>query len=294
MEKQLNDFTNYLEQVRKSSRNTVLSYRRDLEKFAAFLKDQGLTEPERVNETTLNAYVLLMERENFAASTISRNIAALKAFYDYLNKYQGMTRNPAEKLKAPKIEKKTPEVLSVEEVTRLLEQPSGRNNKELRDKAMLELMYATGIRVSELVSLTIDDVNVQGGYIRCAEHGRERIIPIGSVARMSMRQYLKMARPAMLSDGNNRILFTNCNGQPMSRQGFWKILKQYAGRAGIATDITPHTLRHSFAAHLIENGADLRSVQEMLGHSDISTTQIYLKMNPGRIRDIYTNAHPRA
>lgn len=294
MEKQLSYFTEYLEKVRKSSHNTVLSYRRDLEKFAGFMRSQGIVDLERVNETTLNAYVLLMEREQFAASTISRNIAALKAFFDYLTRYQGFPANPAQKLKAPKIEKKAPEVLTVEEVTRLLEQPAGRNNKEIRDKAMLELMYATGIRVSELVSLTIDDVNVQAGYIRCAEHGKERIIPIGSVARVSMRQYLKQARPAMLSDSNNRILFPNCSGQAMSRQGFWKILKQYAGKAGIETDITPHTLRHSFAAHLIENGADLRSVQEMLGHSDISTTQIYLKMNPTRIRDIYANAHPRA
>ncbi len=294
MEKQLNFFTEYLEQIRKSSRNTVLSYRRDLEKFAGFLKNQGITDLKRVNETTLNAYVLLMEREQFAASTISRHIAALKAFFDYMVRYQGFSLNPAEKLKAPKIEKKAPEVLTVEEVTRLLEQPAGRSNKEIRDKAMLELMYATGIRVSELVSLTIDDVNVQAGYIRCADHGKERIIPIGSVARMSMRQYLKQARSAMLADGSSRILFPNCSGRAMSRQGFWKILKQYAGKAGIEADITPHTLRHSFAAHLIENGADLRSVQEMLGHSDISTTQIYLKMNPTRIRDIYTNAHPRA
>lgn len=159
---------------------------------------------------------------------------------------------------------------------------------------MLELMYATGIRVSELVSLTIDDINVQAGYIRCSERGRERIIPIGSVARISLRQYLKQARPAMISDDSSAILFPNYSGRPMSRQGFWKILKQYAAKAGIESDITPHTLRHSFAAHLLENGADLRSVQEMLGHSDISTTQIYLKMNTGRIRDIYSHTHPRA
>lgn len=294
MEQQLSKFIEYLEQVRKSSRNTILSYKRDLEKFSVYLKKQGITDLDRVNETTLNSYILLMEKEKFAASTISRNIAALKAFFEYLIHYEGKISNPAGKLKAPKIEKRAPEVLTVEEVTRLLEQPAGRNNKELRDKAMLELMYATGIRVSELVSLTVDDVNVQAGYIRCAERGKERIIPIGSVARVSMRQYLKQARSAMLSDSSSHILFTNCSGQPMSRQGFWKILKQYAVKAGIEADITPHTLRHSFAAHLIENGADLRSVQEMLGHSDISTTQIYLKMNPGKIRDIYSNTHPRA
>lgn len=294
MEQQLDNFIHYLEDVRKSSRNTVLSYKRDLEKFLAFLDSQEISDLESVNETTMNAYILMMEQEQFATSTISRNIAALKSFFDYLERNEKYQGNPAARLKAPKIEKKAPEVLTVAEVTRLLEQPAGRNNKELRDKAMLELMYATGIRVSELVSLTVNDINVQAGYIRCSERGRERIIPIGSVARISLRQYLKQARPAMLADDSSSILFPNCSGQPMSRQGFWKILKQYAAKAGIDADITPHTLRHSFAAHLLENGADLRSVQEMLGHSDISTTQIYLKMNTGRIRDIYSNTHPRA
>ena len=294
MEQQLDNFIHYLEAVRKSSRNTILSYKRGLEKFAAFLDAQAVVDLTDVNETTMNAYILMMEQKQFATSTISRNIAALKSFFDYLERYENHQGNPAARLKAPKIEKKAPEVLTVAEVTRLLEQPAGRNNKELRDKAMLELMYATGIRVSELVSLTIDDINVQAGYIRCSERGRERIIPIGSVARISLRQYLKQARPAMISDDSSAILFPNYSGQPMSRQGFWKILKQYAAKAGIESDITPHTLRHSFAAHLLENGADLRSVQEMLGHSDISTTQIYLKMNTGRIRDIYSHTHPRA
>ena len=294
MEQQLDNFIHYLEAVRKSSRNTILSYKRDLEKFADFLDAQAVVDLTDVNETTMNAYILMMEQKQFATSTISRNIAALKSFFDYLERYENHQGNPAARLKAPKIEKKAPEVLTVAEVTRLLEQPAGRNNKELRDKAMLELMYATGIRVSELVSLTIDDINVQAGYIRCSERGRERIIPIGSVARISLRQYLKQARPAMISDDSSAILFPNYSGQPMSRQGFWKILKQYAAKAGIESDITPHTLRHSFAAHLLENGADLRSVQEMLGHSDISTTQIYLKMNTGRIRDIYSHTHPRA
>ena len=294
MEQQLDHFIHYLEDIKKSSRNTILSYKRDLEKFLAFLSSQEIASLVSVNETTMNAYILTMEEQQFATSTISRNIAALKSFFDYLSQYEHYTVNPTMHLKAPKIEKKAPEVLTVEQVTKLLEQPAGRNNKELRDKAMLELMYATGIRVSELVSLTIDDINVQAGYIRCSERGRERIIPIGSVARISLRQYLKLSRQAMLTDHNSRILFPNCSGQPMSRQGFWKILKQYAAKAGIEADITPHTLRHSFAAHLLENGADLRSVQEMLGHSDISTTQIYLKMNTGRIRDIYTQTHPRA
>ena len=205
-----------------------------------------------------------------------------------------IAQDPAERLKAPKIEKKMPGILTVEEVTLLLNQPSGSSNKEIRDKAMLELLYATGIRVSELISLTMDDINLTSGYIRVNEGSRERIIPFGSVARQSLKNYLKNARAGMIATENEKVLFTNCSGQPMSRQGFWKVLKQYAKRAGIEEDITPHTLRHSFAAHLVENGADLHSVQEMLGHSDVSTTQIYAKLTSNRIKEVYSKAHPRA
>lgn len=294
MNQYIEDFVEYLISVKKSSKNTVLSYKRDLLKFAAFLADNGITDVKKINYTVMNSYMLMMEREKFAASTISRNIATLKAFFTYLQKEHIVDSDPASLLKAPKIEKKLPGILSVDEVSLLLAQPSGTSNKEIRDKAMMELLYATGIRVSELISLRISDVNLQNGYICCKDGLRERIIPFGHAAGEALKNYLIQSRQAMLHTENEDILFTNCNGQPMSRQGFWKVLKQYAKRAGIETDITPHTLRHSFAAHLVENGADLHSVQEMLGHSDVSTTQIYAKMTNNRIKEVYSRAHPRA
>ncbi len=294
METYIAGFVKYLTEIKKSSKNTILSYQRDLHKFFAYLEDARVKDIKKVNNTNLNSYVLLMEKENFAASTVSRNIATLKAFFNYLFKQGIVAQDPAERLKAPKIEKKMPGILTVEEVTLLLNQPSGSSNKEIRDKAMLELLYATGIRVSELISLTMDDINMTSGYIRVNEGSRERIIPFGSVARQSLKNYLKNARAGMIATENEKVLFTNCSGQPMSRQGFWKVLKQYAKRAGIEEDITPHTLRHSFAAHLVENGADLHSVQEMLGHSDVSTTQIYAKLTSNRIKEVYSKAHPRA
>ena len=199
----------------------------------------------------------------------------------------------AETLHAPKIEKKMPEILSTDEVVRLLEQPSGDTAKEIRDKAMLELLYATGIRVTELITLKLSDVNLQMGYIVCRDNGKERVIPFGNEAKSALIRYLEGTRSAMIKDAESEYLFANCSGQPMSRQGFWKLIKYYAKKAGIVADITPHTLRHSFAAHLVENGADLRSVQEMLGHSDISTTQIYVNMNRNRLREVYAKAHPR-
>lgn len=287
-------FVNYLQDVKKSSKNTILSYQRDLNKFFIYLDEMKMNDITKVNNTSLNSYILMMEKENFKTSTISRNIATLKAYFNYLFKQGVITQDPAELLKAPKIEKKIPGILTIDEINLLLSQPSGNSNKEIRDKAMLELLYATGIRVSELISLTVDDINVNAGYIRCHENSKERIIPYGSVARTAIKNYLKDARPGMIATDNEKILFTNCNGQSMSRQGFWKVLKQYAKRAGIEGEITPHTLRHSFAAHLVENGADLHSVQEMLGHSDVSTTQIYAKMTNNKIKEVYAKAHPRA
>lgn len=294
MESYIEGFVKYLTEIKKSSKNTILSYQRDLRKFFAYLGDAGITDIKKVNNTSLNSYILYMERENFAPSTVSRNIATLKAFFNYLFKQGILEHDPAERLKAPKVEKKIPGILTVEEVTLLLSQPSGNSNKEIRDKAMLELLYATGIRVSELISLTLDDLNMTSGYIRVQEGSRERVIPFGSVAKQALKNYLSNARAGMIASDDETVLFTNCSGQPMSRQGFWKVLKQYAKRAGIEEDITPHTLRHSFAAHLVENGADLHSVQEMLGHSDVSTTQIYARITNNRIREVYAKAHPRA
>lgn len=293
MEKAIAGFVVYLHNIKKTSNNTVMSYQRDLNKLANYLQEQEIVDVTKVNATNLNAYVLYLEKNKFSTATISRNIASIKAFYHYLRKEGTVREDIAEILKAPKIEKKIPEVLSTGEVIKLLEQPSGDTPKELRDKAMLELLYATGIRVTELISLQLADVNLQMGYIICKDESKERIIPFGNQAKMALMNYLENSRSVMVNDMDSKILFANCSGNMMSRQGFWKLIKFYAKKAGIMEDITPHTLRHSFAAHLVENGADLRSIQEMLGHSDISTTQIYANMNHNKIREVYAKAHPR-
>lgn len=294
MDEKIDGFVLYLIEVKKASQNTVMSYRRDLIKFNKFMEEMGITDVRKVNPTNLNSYMLYMEKERFATSTISRNVAALKSFFGYLLREGDIEQDPSGQMKAPKIEKKIPEVLTTAEVDLLLSQPSAGTNKGIRDKAMLELLYATGIRVSELISLKISDVNLNGAYIHCRDLNKDRFIPFGNVAKNALKIYMKEARPAMVSSDAEDTLFTNCNGTAMSRQGFWKLLKKYAKNAGIQADITPHTLRHSFAAHLVANGADLRSVQEMLGHSDISTTQIYARMNDRRIKDVYSKTHPRA
>ena len=227
-----------------------------------------------------------------ASSSISRNISSMHAFFQYGFRKGLLKEDPSEDLKAPKIEKKVPSILSVEEVSRLLAQPSGSTPKELRDKAMLELLYATGIRVSELVNLKVDDINLKQGYIICTEGSRKRMIPFGNAARGALCRYLEYGR-AELASPESRMLFTNCSGDGMSRQGFWKLIKHYGSMAGLTTELTPHTLRHSFAAHLVENGADLHSVQQMLGHSDITTTQVYAHLKENRIRSVYEMTHPR-
>lgn len=293
METIIQEFISYLHEVKKTSSNTELSYQRDLNKLAAYMEMQGITEVRRITVTHLQSYILYMEREGFAPATISRNIASIKALFHYLFKKGYITDDVSETLKAPKIEKKMPEILTTDEVNKLLDQPSGKSPKEIRDRAMLELLYATGIRVSELISLKTTDVDFQVGYIICRDAHKERVIPFGTPAKRALTDYLKNARGELLADQTSDVLFTNCSGQPMSRQGFWKIVKYYAKKAGITADITPHTLRHSFAAHLVENGADLRSVQEMLGHSDISTTQIYASMTQNKIREVYVRNFPR-
>ena len=213
--------------------------------------------------------------------------------FQYLYQENRIERDPSLELKPPKVEKRMPEILTVDEVDRLLKQPDLNTPKGIRDSAMLELLYATGMRVSELLHLNLEDMNLQLGYVVCHDEEKERVIPVGNVCRNAMEKYLKEARGTFVKENETESLFTNCSGKSMSRQGFWKVLKHYAQTAGIEKDITPHTLRHSFAAHLIQNGADLKSVQEMLGHSDISTTQMYLNMNVYKIRDVYTKAHPR-
>ena len=293
MKCEIQEFIDYLHNTRGTSKNTEVSYERDLKKLEQYLTEEGIETREQVTSTVLNSYVLYMERRNFAASSISRSIASIRAFFQFLCQKDGWKENPAEKLKAPKIEKKLPDILTVEEVDLLLRQPKGNTAKGIRDKAMLELLYATGIRVSELIGLKVNDINLKLGYLNCSSGGRERVIPFGTTAKQAVENYMAKSRAQLLGEGKSDFLFLNCSGKSMSRQGFWKVLKGYAASAGIHQDITPHTLRHSFAAHLVQNGADLKSVQEMMGHSDISTTQIYMNMNIHKIRDVYMKAHPR-
>lgn len=293
MEKEIGAFITYLHNVKNTSGNTEMSYKRDLEKVSHFMESRGIHETKEVKAQDLADYVKFLEDSKFAAATVSRNIASLKAFYHYLVQEGVVEEDISDKLKAPKIEKKAPEIMTPDEVVRLLEQPSGDSPKEIRDKAMLELLYATGIRVTELITLKLSDVNMQMSFILCRDRNKERIIPFGAAAKNALARYLDGTREEMLENKKSEVLFANCSGQPMSRQGFWKLIKHYAKKADIQADITPHTLRHSFAAHLVENGADLRSVQEMLGHSDISTTQIYANLNHNHIREVYAKAHPR-
>lgn len=292
MEQEIREFIDYLHNTKKTSQNTEVSYQRDLTKMAAYLQKKGIAAVEEVREFDLMGYMVYMEKENFASSTISRSVASMRAFFQHMFALRRIDENPADNLKSPKVEKKLPEILSIQEVDNLLKQPDLTTPKGIRDKAMLELLYATGMRVSELIHLEVSDVNLQVGYVVCQEN-KERIIPVGNVSKEALDLYLDKGRDVFVKDDNENALFTNCSGKAMSRQGFWKMLKGYAEEAGIHRDITPHTLRHSFAVHMLQNGADIRSVQEMLGHSDISTTQVYLSMNINRMRDVYMKAHPR-
>ncbi len=293
MEKAVEAFVSYLHNIKRASNNTVMSYKRDLNKLTCFIQEQGLDNFSQVTQTNLNSYILFLERNQFTPATVSRNIASIKAFYHFMFKERMVEEDISDILHAPKIEKKMPGIMSMDQVTKLLEQPVGDTPKEVRDRAMLELLYATGIRVSELIALKVSDINLQMSFLICKDGNKERVIPFGNKARVALISYLENARGAMVQTNEEQCLFVNCFGQPMSRQGFWKLIKYYGAKAGIEEEITPHTLRHSFAAHLVENGADLKSVQEMLGHSDIATTQIYANLNHSKIREVYAKAHPR-
>lgn len=288
----VDNYIDYLNNTKHSSANTVASYKRDLLKLCTYLEGQGCTGIDQVNATNLGIYIMNLENQGLSSATVSRSIASIKSFFMFMLKRGIVKTDPTEELKPPKIEKKVPETLSVEEINKLLGQPSKSNPKEIRDKAMLELLYATGMRVSELISLKLTDVNLSMNYIVCKDANKERVIPIENAAKAALERYIKTAREELCKDGE--YLFTNLKGEQMTRQGFWKLIKAYAKKAGIDKDITPHMIRHSFAVHLVSNGADLKAVQEMLGHSDISTTQIYLKGRQSRIKEEYDKAHPRA
>ena len=294
MENAVQEFIEYLRVTRKSSDNTLVSYRRDLNKLTGYLQEvREISDWKAVTETDLNAYLLYLEKGSYAASSISRSVASCHAFFQYLRDRNRISSDPSRMLRPPKAERKLPGVISVEEVDPLLSQPSETTAKGLRDRAMQELLYATGIRVSELIGLKMEHLNLQMEYVICEDRTKERIIPFGNTAKKALAAYLAGPRAELLKGKTSDDLFVNCSGGSMSRQGFWKVLKGYAQTAGIRGEITPHTLRHSFAAHLLQNGADIKSVQEMLGHSDISSTQVYLNMDFGRMREVYVRTHPR-
>lgn len=288
----LDDFVDDLTNNKKLSENTIESYSRDIKQYLSYLEENNI-DFKGAKRGNIIAYILYLKKENKAPSSISRSIASIRSFYHFLLKNNIINYDPTIDLESPKVEKKMPEILTIGEVEKLLSIPITNNFKGSRDKAMLELLYATGVRVTELVNLNIDDVNLNLGFVKL-NGTKERVVPIGRMAQKAVNVYINEYRQEFLKDKESNVLFLNFHGQKMTRQGFWKIIKSYAKEAGIEKKITPYTLRHSFAAHLIENGADLKSLQQMLGHADISTTQIYAEMVKTRISDVYRKTHPRA
>ena len=284
----------YLTEEKHASQNTVSSYLRDVTQFADYLQDYQDSDLRQAKPEMVQSYMSWMQGRGKSAASITRFLASVKSFYNFLTARGTVQSNPAKGITASRAERKYPEILTAKEVETFLEQPQCVDAKGFRDHAMLELLYATGIRVSELISLDVDDLNLAAGFLRCESKGKERIIPLYHTAVKAIGDYVRDIRPQLIADSDETALFVNMNGERMSRQGFWKIIKHYQEKAGIQKDITPHTLRHSFAVHLLENGADLRSIQEMLGHADISSTQIYTHVVKRQLKDVYQKAHPRA
>lgn len=287
-------YCRYLREEKQAQTNTLNSYTRDLNQFQAWLLEQGITDLKKVKKDDVDEYLRFMGGKGRSPATITRSVASIRSFYHYMQAQSLVKVNPAKSVTSTKVERKYPEILTNKEVELFLEQPKCVDEKGFRDHAMLELLYATGIRVSELIGLNVTDVNLTVGFIRCVSRGKERIIPLYAAAVKALREYIVNIRPRIIADEDEAALFVNMNGERMSRQGFWKIIKYYQEKADIHKDITPHTLRHSFAVHLLENGADLRSIQEMLGHADISSTQIYTHVIQRQLKDVYQKAHPRA
>ena len=289
----LKDYEVFLTTEKKASSNTLSSYLRDVRQFAAYLEREERALDD-VTQSDVERYVKYLVSKGKSVSTVTRAVASLKSFYAYMVHAGRLSANPARSVVPDKVQRKLPQILTSKEVEIFLDQPECIDAKGYRDHAMLELLYATGIRVTELIDLNVDNLNLSGGFLRCEGRGKERIIPLYPAAVRALNDYLRDVRPQLVEDPEETALFLNMNGRRMSRQGFWKIIKHYQEKAGIKKDITPHTLRHSFAAHLLENGADLRSIQEMLGHADISSTQIYAQLVKQKLKDVYIKAHPRA
>lgn len=283
----------WLAQEKRAAANTLSSYLRDVRQFGQWAEEERLTLTQ-INQEDVKRYAQHLEKKGKSNATVVRSVAALKSFYLYMMSIKAVQVNPAKGFTPNRVERKLPAILSNHEVDLFLEQPDSSDAKGCRDKAMLELLYATGIRVSELISLDVQDLNLSASFLRCRGRSKERIVPLYKGVVRAVAAYVNDVRPQLLESPEETALFVNMNGERMSRQGFWKIVKCYQDKAGIHKDITPHTLRHSFAAHLLENGADLKSIQEMLGHADISATQIYAQVVNQKLRDVYAKAHPRA
>ena len=294
MESHIEAYAAYLAKERNSSENTITSYVRDVKQFVSYLAETEEMVPEQCEAEQIEDYVAHMTGLGKSTASMARSVASLKSYYGYLQSKGIVQSNPAKSAAPVRAERKLPQILTGKEVELFLEQPQCVDPKGYRDHAMLELLYATGIRVSELIGLNVSDVSLHGGFIRCTSRGKERIIPLYAKAVKALSYYMKGVRPQLVIDPRETALFVNMGGERMSRQGFWKLMKYYQEKAQIDKDITPHTLRHSFAAHLLENGADLHSIQEMLGHADISSTQIYSHMVKQKLQDVYHKAHPRA
>ena len=295
MDELLGGFIEYIQVEKGLSPNTLDAYKRDMVKYLVYLKEKGITNIEQVDKDNLAVYIYHLHKNRESPATVARQIASLRGFFRFLCMERILLKDPTIHIETPKLPQKLPRVLSVEEVDLLLSGTEGVGAAALRDKAMLELLYAAGMRVSEMMDLDQIQVDTELAFVRCIGKGnKERIIPLGRKAVAAVVDYLEKGRPRLVKKRDTRALFLNYLGKRMTRQGFWKIIKKYAKKKGIRKEITPHTLRHSFATHLLSNGADLRSVQELLGHADVATTQIYTHLTNVKLKEIYSRTHPRA
>ena len=293
MEKQIKLFLEFLQNEKKLSDNTLQSYKRDILQYQSYVEENGINYT-KVSKEDIKTYLNYLKQIGKKSSTISRNLESIRSFYQFLIRNRKIKNDPTEEVQSPKVEKRVPSVLTAQEVELLLEQPKDVDLKGTRDKAMLEFAYATGMRVTEIINLNIENVNLEEGYVICQSGSKQRNIPLGSLSLNALKEYIEEARPILIKNEKERSLFVNVNGKRLTRQGFWKIVKYYKEQAHITKDITPHVLRHSFATHLLQNGADLKAIQTMLGHSDISSTQVYMQFQDSGLKDIYQKAHPRA
>lgn len=293
MEKQIKLFLEFLQNEKKLSDNTLQSYKRDIIQYQNYIEENQINYT-KVSKEDIKTYLNYLKKVGKKSSTISRNLASIRSFYQFLIRNRKIKNDPTEDVQSPKVEKRIPSVLTAQEVELLLEQPKDVDLKGTRDKAMLEFAYATGMRVTEIISLNVEDVDLEKGFATCRNGKKERTVPLGEMSLKALKDYVENARNIMIKDENEKALFVNVNGQRLTRQGFWKIIKYYKEQAHIEKDITPHVLRHSFATHLLQNGADLKSIQTMLGHSDILSTQVYMQFQDESLKNIYKKAHPRA